>query len=300
MQAMILAAGFGTRLLPFTEVLPKPLFPILNEPLLLLTIKRLQAAGFDKIIVNCHHLAEQIEDAISDIPGVIIQHETTVLGTGGGLRRALSTLSDEPLLITNGDIYHTVSYLNLYQHHLASSVPVTLALHDYPRFNSVPVENGNVVGFKSTSTSALAFSGLHVIDPSILMDIPENIFSCIIELYRRMLAQQRKINVFRMDDCYWTDMGTVEDYLGLHEGLLQGTIPKWPEMENGGKVRDGVLVGEKTHVPEDCGVTGWACFGKNVTIPSGVSLDGVVAWDDADLSYATEYSNTIIKSRVSV
>ena len=300
MQAMILAAGFGTRLLPFTEVLPKPLFPILNEPLLLLTIKRLQAAGFDKIIVNCHYLAEKIADAVSTIPGVIVQHESTILGTGGGLRRALASLRDEPLLITNGDIYHTVSYLSLYKQHQTSSAPVTMALHDYPRFNSVSVENGHVSGFKSSSAGALAFSGLHVIDPHILESIPENIFSCIIELYGTLLAAQKRIDVHRMDDCYWTDMGTVQDYLDLHGGLLQGTIPTWPEMENGAKVRDGVLVGERTRVPEECVVTGWACLGKNVTLPHGVSLKEVVAWDDADLSHGTEYSNTIIKSTVSV
>ena len=79
MQAMILAAGFGTRLLPYTQYLPKPLFPVLNTPLLLATVKRLQSSGFAPIIVNCHHLGEQIVDCFQDIPGVIIQQENNLL-----------------------------------------------------------------------------------------------------------------------------------------------------------------------------------------------------------------------------
>ncbi|NNK15095.1 MAG: NTP transferase domain-containing protein, partial [Desulfofustis sp.] len=75
MQAMILAAGFGTRLLPYTKYLPKPLFPVLNTPLLLAAVKRLKNSGFSKIIVNCHHLGEQIVTCLRDIPGVSVQQE---------------------------------------------------------------------------------------------------------------------------------------------------------------------------------------------------------------------------------
>ena len=70
MQAMILAAGLGTRLLPHTLIRPKPLFPILNQPLLLLTIKRLQMLGFDHIVVNCHHLREHIVGVLDGVQGV--------------------------------------------------------------------------------------------------------------------------------------------------------------------------------------------------------------------------------------
>ena len=86
MQAMILAAGFGTRLLPYTKYRPKPLFPVLNTPLLVAAVRRLKKFGFSRIVVNCHHLGEQISAALDDIDGVRIQYEETILGTGGGLR----------------------------------------------------------------------------------------------------------------------------------------------------------------------------------------------------------------------
>ncbi len=105
MQAMILAAGFGTRLQPYSLIRPKPLFPVLNRPLLLATIDRLKNAGFSLIVVNCHHLRQQIVSAVKDIPGVIVQEEPLILGTGGGLALAARNLNNEPLLVTNGDMF---------------------------------------------------------------------------------------------------------------------------------------------------------------------------------------------------
>ena len=96
MQAMILAAGFGTRLLPYTRYLPKPLFPVLNTPLLSAVVRRLKNFGFSRIVVNCHHLGEKIIAALEDIDGVTIQFEEMILGTGGGLRRALDSLLISP------------------------------------------------------------------------------------------------------------------------------------------------------------------------------------------------------------
>jgi len=132
MQAMILAAGLGTRLLPHTLIRPNPLFPILNKPLLLLTIERLQKIGFDHIVVNCHHLREQVVAILDGVSGVIVQEEEIILGTGGGLRNALNVLRDEPLLVTNGDIYHTVDFMDFYQYHIENGTLVTLAMHDFP------------------------------------------------------------------------------------------------------------------------------------------------------------------------
>lgn len=293
---MILAAGFGTRLLPFTKLRPKPLFPVLNQPLLLLTIRRLQAAGFTKIIVNCHHLREQIVSALTGISGVMVQEEERILGTGGGLRKALDSLSPEPLLITNGDIYHTVSYRELYKSHLESSAPVTMALHDYPRFNSVGVCDGAVTSFKSGSPSALAFSGLHVINPEILGRLKDGESSCIIELYKKLLADKVTINVHRIDDCFWTDMGTPEDYLQLHAGLLAGVIPCWSQIEQRHEENcsNRLVVGKGTVVPESTVVRNWACLGENVVVAEDISLQGVVVWDGAVLDNTSNYIDVIV------
>lgn len=277
MQAMILAAGFGTRLRPHTTIKPKPLFPILNTPLLLLSIKRLQRLGFDHIIVNCHYLKEQIVDALQPIPGVVVQEEESVLGTGGGLFMATSLMRDEPIFITNGDIYHSINIVQFYDFHCHNRNKITLAMHDYPRFNTVHVAGDQVSSFeKDGLTSKLAFTGLHMIHPVLLEKGPTTKLSCIIEYYRHLLNQGEAIHVFRSDDCFWTDMGTEQDYLQLHEDLLLERIPKWQELDT--------LTGPH-HVKDNGGVSSsakyedWVSIGRASGGQNSV-LSKCVVWDD--------------------
>lgn len=286
---MILAAGFGTRLLPYTKLRPKPLFPLLNEPLLLLTIKRLQNAGFDRIIVNCHYLKEQITEALKGLQGILVQEEDSILGTGGGLRMALATMRDEPVLVTNGDIYHSIDYRELYEAHEAGDAPVTMAMHDYPRFNKVAVEQGFVTGFAvEGSAGCLAFTGLHVLDPTVLTEIPEIGESCIIERYRHLLVSGERIKAKDVSGCSWTDMGTVEDYLALHGQLLKGEIARWGEFSASGN--GSYLCRDQTakQVLED-----WVCVG-NVSLPETVHLKRCVVWDDACLENGGSYSDLLL------
>ncbi len=277
---MILAAGLGTRLLPHTLVRPKPLFPVLNQPLLLLTIKRLQKIGFDRIVVNCHHLREQIVAALDGLTGVIVQEEDSILGTGGGLRTALNYLDDEPLLVTNGDIYHTIDFNDFYQFHVANGAPVTLAMHDYNRFNSVMIKSEKVVSFDNRNESSLlAFTGIHMIDPEILTEIKQNSYSCIIDHYRKLLDDNVTISCYRADDCFWTDMGSPADYLHLHEGLLKNDIPCWPEV---GPVRKPYCIDKKARLRTKAELADWACIGE-AYIAGGSHLERVVVWDGVSI-----------------
>lgn len=288
---MILAAGFGTRLLPFTELCPKPLFPLLNEPLLLLTIRRLQAAGFDHVIVNCHYLKEQIVEALAGLSGVIVQEEEVVLGTGGGLRMALPHLRDEPLLISNGDIYHTVNYLDLYRNHQSCDAVVTMAMHDCPRFNKVTVEDDRVTGFDGQNGErSLAFTGLHVLEPEVLEAIPVTRKHSIIDRYRELLLEGKPIRVQRVDGCSWTDMGTMADYLALHGRLLKKEIPLWQEFSTAPESPFLVAdrVSKKGVTFQDWGCVGNAQFGKDVV------LTRCVVWDGARIEEGSDLSDTLL------
>jgi mannose-1-phosphate guanylyltransferase len=292
MQAMILAAGFGTRLLPYTKLRPKPLFPLLNESLLLLTIRHLQAAGFDHIVVNCHYLREQIVTALTGLAGVLVQEEEIVLGTGGGLRLAMSNLRDEPLLVSNGDIYHTVDCKELYLNHQAGDAAVTMAMHDYPRFNKVSVHGDMVTGFDEQSgENCLAFTGLHVLDPDVLELIPLKQNYSIIDRYRGLLQEGKTIKALRVDGCSWTDMGTVEDYLDLHASLLKETIPRWPEFANAPET--GFLVHDEATVGEGCEMLDWASVGR-AQLEDNVSLKRCIVWDDALVPKGTNHCDSLL------
>lgn len=277
MQAMILAAGFGTRLLPHTLIKPKPLFPILNHPLLLLTIRHLQRQGFDHIIVNCHHLREQIVAALAGITGVVVQEEEEILGTGGGLRMALPLMRDEMILVTNGDIYHAIDYRQLYAAHIMAGNMVTLAMHDYPKFNTVTTREGRVWSFDAgNERNKLAFTGLHVMHPKVLQSLPWGKSSCIIDVYRKMLSNNEPIHFHRVDGSFWTDMGTSNDYLALHGGLLKGAIPCWEEFPDTGD--KPFLIDKRAMIDKSCVLQDWASLGA-VTTGCQVRLERVVAWD---------------------
>lgn len=292
MQAMILAAGFGTRLKPYNLIKPKPLFPVLNVPLLRLTIDRLKSSGFHRITVNCHHLRDQIIKEIEPVDGVIIQDEKRILGTGGGLRQALTHLDDEPLLVTNGDIYHWVDFGKIYTQHLKTDADVTMVLHDQPRFNTVSAVENRITGFDGgQKNQCLAYTGIQVINPHILMEIKTGVYSCIIDHYRQLLMSGKAIDNVVVEDIFWSDMGTPQDYLALHEALLTGSVPLWPQF--GVQPETGLLIDEGCVLGQGCTFEGWNCVGE-AHLGDHVHLSRTVVWNGVRIPSNSRIKNSIV------
>lgn len=294
MQAMLLAAGFGTRLRPYTHLRPKPLFPVLNRPLLFILLDQLNQAGCSRVVVNGHHLSAQVEKAIGGRKGVTYQHEPAILGTGGSLRKALPQFADEPVLVMNGDIFQGIDLDALYAHHLQSGSRITMAMHDYRRFNTVRVAEDAVRSFGSPpvhdSREMLAFTGIHVVDPSIIEMIPSPGFFHIIDLYEDLVRQGERIACFRVDGSVWRDIGTVGDYLELHGDLLAGKIDPPPPVT----VPPGQwLVGSGVRVDGSAQLSGWGCIGE-ADIGHGVRLHNCVVWDGAVIPDGTILSDAVI------
>ena len=101
--AMVLAAGFGTRMRPLTETTPKPLIKLLGKPLIDWSMERLRAGGVTRFVVNTHYLAHQLEAHFADAGDVTIIHEPDILETGGGVKNALHLLGDKPFFAVNTD-----------------------------------------------------------------------------------------------------------------------------------------------------------------------------------------------------
>ena len=288
MKAMVLAAGLGTRLRPYSLLRPKPLFPVVDIPLLLHTITQLRSWGTEEVLVNCHHLKAQIVDLLSDEPGVYLQQEDKILGTGGGLRKAQQFFGQEPVLIVNGDIYHTIDIASVIDTHLTSGAGATLVLHDYPRFNNVTVrEDGRISCFgpQTGQRKQLAFTGVHVIDPSLLSIIPENSFANIIDCYSYWIEKGALIAGLEVENHYWTDMGTPQDYLNLHATLLR-------EKRFGSS--NPFFVGKNVTLGDDVMFDDWVSIGSRSHIGSDVSLRRVVVWDGVTVPDGTEISDSIL------
>lgn len=280
MQAILLAAGYGTRLRPYTNVRPKPLFPVVNRPLLHRLLDQLRGCNCSPILVNCHHLAAQLEGALADWPEVLIQVEPEILGTGGGLRKALNRMDNDPILVMNGDLYHDIDLEKVYHRHLLSKNDVTLALHDYPRFNTVGVEGDRVRTFFAREGERLAFTGIHVVDPEVIEMIPEKCFHHIIDLYQAFAVQGR-VGYCRVDGAPWRDVGTPEDYLQLHAELLHNQPASWvidPTAQLGAEV-----------VLED-----WGCIGPGAVIGDRTRLCRSVVWGGARVVAGSQYRDAIV------
>ncbi len=286
-KAMVLAAGFGTRLKPYSLFRPKPLFPVLDKPLLFHILDQLQRAGFGPVLVNCHYLKEQILSLLKNFEGVVVQDEPVELGTGGGLRMGQDFLGYEPVLVTNGDIFHTIDLAGVYQDHCRSNAAATLVLHDCPRFNRVSLDDeGCITAFAENSPGPkLAFTGIHVLDPALLSVIPAGSFYNIIDCYRYWIKKGAKLRAHVVRGHFWTDMGTPGDYLDLHRVLL--TDKKFAGDSS-------FYVGENVTLPRDFSCEGWFSIGSNVRVGRGCHLSRVVVWDSVQIPDDTNISDAII------
>jgi mannose-1-phosphate guanylyltransferase len=298
-KAMILAAGLGTRLRPYTLIRPKPLFPVLGTPLVSAIVRQVRAAGFGPMVVNAFHLAGQIVDACRDEADVILQVETMEMGTGGGLRLALPYFDHAPVLIVNGDVVHDLDLAWVYAEHLRSGNQVTMVMHDHARFNTVRVgAGGRIAGFAAPGATAdpterlLAFTGIHVVDPAVLAAIPAGGFYNIIDRYRDLIAAGGRIGALVVQDHFWTDMGTPADYLALHGQLLAGdaspTLPWFAAASRPFYQGHGVQLGNRVRFEE------WVSLGSQSVIGDDVHLCRVVVWDGAIVPAGTVARDTIL------
>lgn len=298
-NAMILAAGLGTRLRPYTLIRPKPLFPVLGTPLVVAILKQVRQAGFGPVVINAHHLADQIEAVFRNESEVILQRETKEMGTGGGLRLALPHFTNGPVLIVNGDVVHNLDLAWVYEEHLRSGNQVTMVMHDHHRFNTVRVTtDGRIAGFVSAGATPepgerlLAFTGIHVVAPEVLAPIPKGDFYNIIDRYRDLIASNGRIGALLVRDHFWTDMGTPADYLDLHGQLLTGggapSLPVFAPASGPFFHGEGVTMGKNVRFDD------WVAIGSHAVIGDDVHLSRVVVWDGANVPPGTVAHDTIL------
>ncbi|MBL7699640.1 MAG: nucleotidyltransferase family protein [Chitinophagaceae bacterium] len=227
MKAMILAAGLGTRFKPWTDKHPKALAPINGKSLLQRNIEYLQAAGIRDVIVNVHHFADQIEDAIDRNNGwgskvTVSDERGEVLETGGGLMKAAEYLKNDSFVLMNVDILTTLDLRSMIGFHrklmpLATIATTARETSRYFLFDHLD----NLCGWKNVKTGEQkivrttadvypkAFSGVHVIDPRIFsLCSLEGKFS-MVDLYLS-LAKDEVIKSFDHTDSLLIDVGKPE------------------------------------------------------------------------------------------
>ena len=206
MKAMILAAGRGERLRPLTERLPKPMIPIANEPLIVHQLRWLRRAGVRDVVVNTHHLADQIERGLgsgADL-GLRIHYsrEPELLETGGGIKKALPQLRPGPFLVLNGDIWTNFAFKTLRDkaperaHLVLTPTPPHIDRSDFH------LHDGRV---RRGEGDDLTYCGIAVVDETLFLDAPAGPFSLAKLFFRAAAAGKLDGEVF---DGTWIDIGT--------------------------------------------------------------------------------------------
>jgi len=234
MKAMIFAAGLGTRLRPLTNDKPKALVEIKGKTLLEITITHLIKNGYEEIIINIHHFAEQVIDFLKQNnfkARIEISDESEkLLDTGGGLKKAKWFFDDSnPFLVHNVDIINDIGLRKIYQTHLTNSSIATLAVRKrkssrYLLFDEDEIlcgwENINtgerIISQDRDSLTQLAFSGIHIIDPALFKYFPEDDKFSIIDVYLEA-AKNERIKAFPHNNSFWQDVGRIEDLNSLEE-----------------------------------------------------------------------------------
>lgn len=223
MKALILAAGYGTRLQPYTNHTPKPLFSIAGRPLLDDIICRLQRAGCEAVIINTHHLHRQIEDFVAEQKyslKVYTRYEPEILGTGGAIKNVSDFWDQKPFMVINADIVAEMDLAEIYMAHCRHRPAATLVLCDDPTFNSVTVEQDKwITGFPDplrggdpTARCLLTFTGVQVLEPLVLDYIPAGTPYSSIDAFKKILADGKQLAAIVMPKKRWQDIGTPASY----------------------------------------------------------------------------------------
>jgi NDP-sugar pyrophosphorylase family protein len=245
MKAMILAAGFGTRLFPLTIDRTKPAIPFLGKPLVGYVAEYVARYGFRDVVVNLHHQPESVKSALGDGShfGVNIQYtiETPeILGTSGALDNARHLLKNETFLIINGKIITDIDIAAAVETHRKTGALATMVLKPNAkreRFTEVIIEDGFIKEFgnfpeplsegqtqhaaRSTQHSPLMFTGIHILEPRVFEYIPRGVYSDIIpSVYNPAIQNGEKIAA-HVTEANWFELSTIPRYLDISLAMMK-------------------------------------------------------------------------------
>ena len=234
-KAIVLAAGLGTRLRPLTCTTPKPLLPVWGEPMLARIVALLRGWGVDDIVVNCHHLHEQVEEWCA-ANGCRAAFEPEILGTGGVLNPLREWIGDEPFCLVNGDIVVEGVDRNPFLKDAGGSVPLVgrCLATDAEGPRTIEADPDGYVtcwrspdpGFPGTYT----YCGVALLQPEILKYVEPTGFSTIIQAYERAMMDGRFIRAIRPRNLLWADAGTVESYVAVNTAGEDNALAFLPQM----------------------------------------------------------------------
>ena len=318
MKAMVLAAGVGSRLDPLTSVLPKPLVPVVNKPVMEHILRLLRKHNFTEICANLHYLPQNIREYFGDgsYLGVDLtfQYEAKLSGDAGGVRACRSFLQSDTFIVIMGDLITDADLSSLIAQHKAKKAVASIALKkmaDVSRFGVVVLGADDfITGFQEKpkqedALSNLISTGIYILEPEVFNFIPETgEYGFGRQLFPQLVESGQRVLGIEIEQ-YWSDVGTIEQYREANLHALAGKV----DLTTPGQVthhkefKESAAAGcEIRQEPESfldpsTIIDGNLLLGKNSVIARNVKIKGnVVIGDDCVVEADCQLMDSVIWS----
>ncbi|HEX6045170.1 MAG TPA: NDP-sugar synthase [Pyrinomonadaceae bacterium] len=297
MRAIVLSAGYGTRLWPLTEDRTKPAIPILGKPLVGYVAEYLAGYGFDEIVVNLHHRPESVRAALGDgsrfgVKLHYVMEEPEILGTSGALDNTREFFEHDTFLVVNGKIITDIDLRAALETHRRMKALATLVLLPNARrerFSVVETEEGRVTRFagmpdpNATGPAPSMFTGIHIMEPRIFDYIPRGVFSdSVTHVYPKAMANG-EIIAGHVASGRWRELSTLQRYLDISIEMLKGKGQSY-------------VAGANSVVSPMAEVTD-AIIWDNVEVSSGAVVNRCVLADNVRIPSGERVENSIVVRR---
>jgi mannose-1-phosphate guanylyltransferase len=287
---MVMAAGKGTRLRPVTDLLPKPMAPVANRPVVHHILRLVKRHGIDEVVLNLHHLPEVITGYLGDgtALGLDIRysHERELMGTAGGVKKNEDFLGTGTFLILSGDALTDIDLTELVAAHRRNGSIATIAVKevsDPSEYGVVVTDDaGRVLGFqekpkREDALSNLCNCGIYLFEPEIFSLIPAGQFDDFgSRLFPDMLKQAIPFHAHSFKG-YWSDVGNLSEFFRGNADALTGRVRV--ELP-GEEISPGVWMDEAASVAPSVRLEGPVVIGRECTLDEGVVVEGPTVLGD--------------------
>lgn len=226
-QALVLAAGYGTRLAPLTNIMPKALVPLWDKPILVHVLELLRDWGVKRAVINAHHLADHLAAFVAAQPidnmELLLSYEPKILGTGGALRAALPLLENAPLWMVNADLAldcDPAPLLKAFNRPERPAAVLAFTRQYGPR--TVDLCGSTIKNFISAtpgSEHTATFCGLQLMHPEVAAALPEKAFCSVVDAYSNLLSASNAPIAVEPEHLFWADLGTPDRLLDAHAAV---------------------------------------------------------------------------------
>ncbi len=311
-KAMVMSAGVGSRLDPLTKVVPKPLVPVANKPVMDILFEKLVSIGVKDVICNTYYLADKIIKRYEhNNLGINFNYikEDNLSGTAGGVKKCQFFFDKEaPFLVLSADGLSNADLEKGIDIHKKSNAIATIGIKKIPleevsHFGVVVTDDkGFITEFQEKPSvedakSTFINTGIYIFDYKIFDYIPENTFYDFAKNVFPKLLKKHAINTFPVEE-YWTDIGTIEQYKQSSQDLFDGkcSFAHEPVVET----PDGAYISETTNIDKSVKFIGNSTIGKNVKIGKNSVIENSIIWDNVTIGDNIHVANSVIASNCTI